>query len=96
MAQCNYTTKYVLSMLDEDSEDDFEGYIDEEKYADTVVEILGGQGGGRLPPPTLSLGRAQHPPTFTLLREALFYIRRVIATPIPKHFSKVEAILLCN
>ncbi len=30
MAQCTYTTKDVLSMLDEDSEDDFEGYIDEE------------------------------------------------------------------
>ncbi len=34
MAQCTYTTKDVLSMLDEDSEDDFEGYIDEEEYAD--------------------------------------------------------------
>ncbi len=34
MVQCTYTTKDVLSMLDEDSEDDFEGYIDEEEYAD--------------------------------------------------------------
>ena len=34
MAQCTYTTRDVLSMLDEDSEDDFEGYIDEEEYTD--------------------------------------------------------------
>ncbi len=33
MAQRIYTTKDVLSMLDTDSGDDFEGYVDEEEYA---------------------------------------------------------------
>ncbi len=34
MAQRIYTTKDVLSMLDTDSRDDFEGYVDEEEYAE--------------------------------------------------------------
>ncbi len=29
-----YSTKDVLSMLGSDSEDDFEGYVDEEEYAE--------------------------------------------------------------
>ncbi len=33
MAQRIYTTKDVLSMLDTNSGDDFEGYVDEEEYA---------------------------------------------------------------
>ncbi len=34
MAKRIYTTKDVLSMLDTDSGDDFEGYVDEEEYVD--------------------------------------------------------------
>ncbi len=34
MTQCIYTTKDVLSMLNTDSGDNFEGYVDEEEYAE--------------------------------------------------------------
>ncbi len=34
MAQRIYTTKDVLSTLDTDSGDDFEGYVNQEEYAE--------------------------------------------------------------